>query len=144
MCRTGSVFARTSTSVEELLDGADEEVAYGDAEVTDEVVLAPFLVVLVVVPQGCQLAAQRADGGEPVRVGRRADPAAVQLQVREPVRDARPDRAGHGQRGEVPVPRMDPGRPLGHPHPPRGVDVLRARHLIWPLHDSRSCHGAAG
>ena len=89
--------------VEEPLDGADEEVAYGDAEFTDEVVLAPFLVVLVVVPQGCQLAAQRADGGEPVRVGRRADPVAVQLQVREPVRDARPDRAGHGQRGEVPV-----------------------------------------
>ena len=48
--------------VEELLDGADEEVADGDAEFTDQVVLAPFLVVLVVVPEGCQLAAQRADG----------------------------------------------------------------------------------
>jgi hypothetical protein len=67
--------------IEELLDGADEEVAYGDAEFTNEVVLAPFLVVLVVVPQCCQLAVQRADGGEPVRVGRRADPVAVRLQV---------------------------------------------------------------
>ena len=122
--------------VEELLDVADQEVADGDAEFTDEVVLAPFLVVLVVVPQGFQLAAQRVDRGEPVRVSRRAGPVAVQLQVREPVRDARPDRAGHGQRGEVPVPHIDTGGPLGHPHPSRGMDVLRARHLTRPLHGS--------
>jgi hypothetical protein len=51
--------------VEEPLDGADQEVAHGDAQFTDEVVLTPFLAVLVVVPQGCQLAAQRADGGKP-------------------------------------------------------------------------------
>jgi hypothetical protein len=52
------------------------------------------------------------------------------------LRQARPDRVGHSQRGEVRVPRVDPGGPPGHPHPPRGVDVLRARHLIRRLHGS--------
>jgi len=49
--------------VEEALNAAGEEVAHGDVEFPEAVVLAPFLLVLVVVPQRHQVTAERADGG---------------------------------------------------------------------------------
>jgi hypothetical protein len=44
--------------VEELLGRTDEEVAHGDVKLADPVVLAPLLIVVVIVPQGYQLAAE--------------------------------------------------------------------------------------
>ena len=67
--------------VEEPIDGAGEEVADGDVELAQTVVLAPLLLVLVVVPQILQLAAERVDGAGAVEVARGAEPVAVQFQV---------------------------------------------------------------
>ena len=63
--------------VEEPVDGAGEEVADGDVELAQTVVLAPLLLVLVVVPQILQLAAERVDGAGAVEVARGAEPVAV-------------------------------------------------------------------
>jgi len=41
--------------------------------------------------KGRQLGAERTDGGEPFRVGRRPKPVAVQFQVREPIGEAGAD-----------------------------------------------------
>jgi hypothetical protein len=60
--------------VEEPIDGAGEEVTYGDVELAQTVVLAPLLLVLVVVPQMLQLAAERVDGGGAVEVAGSAEP----------------------------------------------------------------------
>src|SRR5436305_6903680 len=59
--------------VEEALDGAREKVAHGDVELPETLVLAPFLLVLVVVPQSRQVTAERVDGAGAVLVARRAE-----------------------------------------------------------------------
>ena len=63
--------------VEEPIDGAGEEVADGDVELAQPVVLAPLLLILVVVPQMLQLTAERVDGAGAVEVARGAEPVAV-------------------------------------------------------------------
>jgi hypothetical protein len=74
--------------VDEALDAAGEEVANGDVELPEAVVLAPFLLVLVVIPQGRQVTAKRVDGAGAILVAGRAEPVAVQLQIRELVGQA--------------------------------------------------------
>jgi len=122
--------------VEETLDGTGEEVAHRDVELSEAVVLAPFLIVLVVVPQRRQVPAERVDGTGAIGVSGRAEPVAVQLQIGELVGQARPDGAGHGQRRELRVSPVCPGGRCGLRHPPRGVDVRLASIAAGARHGS--------
>src|SRR5690242_3970460 len=105
--------------VEVAVDRAGEEVAHGHAELSETILLAPFLLAGVKVPQIRQLTADRIDRTGTVQVTGRAEPVAVQLEIGEPVSQARPDRTGDGQRGELRVLRVGPGRASGLRHPPR-------------------------
>jgi hypothetical protein len=122
--------------VEESLDGAGQEVAHGHIELPEPVILAPFLIAGVVVPQRGHLAAEDADGPGPVPLIGRGEPVAVQLQVGELVGETGADRAGDRQRGELPVPGVCPGRLLGHRQPPGGVGIR--------LHGCQFFHRALG
>ena len=134
--RKGLRIGTQDNLVEEPIDGAGEEVAYGDVELAQTVVLAPLLLVLVVVPQILQLAAERVDGGDAVEIARGAEPVAVQFQVREPVSQTGPDRASDGQRGELRVPRIRLGGLPGQRHPPRSMDVGLAHFATRSRHGS--------
>jgi hypothetical protein len=122
--------------VEEALDGIGAEIAHGDVEFPEAIVLAPLLLVLVIVPQSRQVPAERVDRVGSIRVAGCAEPVAVQLQIGELVGQARPDGAGHGQRGELRVRLVRLGGPSGLRHPPRGVNVRLAGIAAGSRHGS--------